>query len=230
MSGCCFLSTILGFAQRTADGLGVVELWVEHELPAVDGVQRQERHEAFETDVGLCEKLAGELPVEKFQPATDGVDLAKAGKVAAERTEVDLYRPSVHVPIGLDQRLLERLVPGDGYPLELECLGVDPEERPSPDIRADGQVDPGDLDCRLLGELDGLSKDAAFEHPTVTGGTELGEPVNEIRSQQKRLVAAEVGVEEHVHRGPVGLDELLNGRCVDRHGVLFARARGIDQL
>jgi hypothetical protein len=221
-----FLEHNLGFAQRTTDGLGVVELWVEHELPAVDGVQRQERDEAFETDVGLSEKLAGELPVEKFQPATNGVDLAQAREITAERTEVDLYRPFVHEPIGLDQRLLERLVSGDGYPLELECLGVDPEECPSPDILAHGEVDPGNLDCRLLGELDSFPKDAACEHPTMVGGTELDKSVNEIRPQQKRLVPSEVGVEEHVHRCPVGLDELLDCCCVDRHGFLFARARG----
>jgi hypothetical protein len=82
------------------------------------------------------------------------------------------------------------------------------------------------LDCRLRGELDSFPKDAACEHPTMVGGTELDKFFNEIRPQQKRLVPSEVGVEEHVHRCPVGLDELLDCCCVDRHGFLFARARG----
>ena len=59
----------------------------------------------------------------------------------------------------------------------------------------------------------------------MIGETELDKPVDEIRPQQKRLVPPEVGVEEHVHRGPLGLDELLNGRCVDRHGLLFSQSR-----
>jgi hypothetical protein len=67
----------------------------------------------FEADVGLCEKLTRELPVQELQSPTDGVDLAKAGEVAAERSEVDLHRPSVRIPFGLDQRLLERLIAGD---------------------------------------------------------------------------------------------------------------------
>ena len=76
-------------------------------------------------------------------------------------------------------------------------------------------------------ELYGFAEDAALQHPSLTGGAELGKAVNQVRPHQERLVAAEIGVKEHVDRGPMGLDELLNGRCVDRHGVLFARTRGI---
>ena len=172
-------------AQGLLQLLDVGDAVVDHQLGAVTLMHAQEFQQPLVAATQFLEQLTGQTPVEELHAAADGTRFLELGKLAVERSEVDLQhevrqgRAVAHLALLEGEKLLtaDRLV--------VAGLEMEPQVAPAGDARAHRQIHPGRFDHRLLRNPDQLG-DGVVAAGTVLGSfTEDLILVPQIRLQQE---------------------------------------------
>jgi hypothetical protein len=99
------------------------------------------------------EQAAGEVPVEEFHAAADRIGLMQLVELPREGGQVQLEHPRLFGARG-NEPLFERQKIFGAYGLQIQSLAVEAHVDPAGHPRAEREVHPAAVQCRLLAPLD----------------------------------------------------------------------------